>query len=102
MSIHADRINKTKALEVFDSIPRKEPSIVSIGSMMAHCINHNKNDKAISMDKQYKCEHNRISNLSLMTACSNVGDINNVVNTFSNIPKNKKDMKTIGAMMLHQ
>ena len=34
-----------------------------------------------------------------MTAYSNIGDINNAVNTFNNIAENKKDIVTIGAMM---
>ena len=34
-----------------------------------------------------------------MTAYSDIGDINNAVNTFNNIPENKTNIVTIGAMM---
>ena len=92
---------------------------------MKKCINHNKNEKAISIYQDYKGKHDDISNTLFIKACTNIGDadkstklikstsnvgikfinsvinfcgkignINYAVNTFENIPENKKDIVT--------
>ncbi|MDY7091199.1 MAG: hypothetical protein SYR96_39735, partial [Actinomycetota bacterium] len=130
MSIYTDCKDITNALKIFDSIPQNEQSILSIGTMMKQCINHNKNDKAILIYEQYNGQHNDVSDLLFIKACTNIGDadkgikliksitndsieftnsvinfygkigdVNNAVNTFNNIPEDKKDIVTIGAMM---
>ena len=101
--------------------------------MMTCFINNNQNEKAISIYEQYNGQHNNVSNLLFINACTNIGDaekgstfikslksttdgnikfinsvidfygkigdINNAINTFKNMPENKKDVVTINAMM---
>ena len=70
------------AINTFNNIPENKKNIVLIGAMMKCFIDNHQNEKAISIYEQHNhYKHDDISNTSLMTAYSNIGDIDNTVNT---------------------
>ena len=71
ISIYGECKDIVNALKVFDSIPQSQQNIISISCMMKYCINHNKNEKTISIYQQYNGQHDDVSNTLFIKACTN-------------------------------